>query len=146
MRSNDAYLGLPHDIFVFTMFQELVARCLGVDVGAYNHLVGHLHLYEEHVEKARLYLSEGLQTIEPMPPMPEKDPVPLLPRLREAEQAIRLDPTSLAGFHFDPYWEDLLRLLRIYSEKHHEHEGFQERIRTVRGEMNSSVYNVYFLS
>ena len=26
MRSNDAYFGLPHDIFCFTMLQELVAR------------------------------------------------------------------------------------------------------------------------
>ena len=28
MRSNDAYLGLPHDIFCFTMLQEIIARSL----------------------------------------------------------------------------------------------------------------------
>jgi thymidylate synthase len=46
MRSNDAYLGLPHDVFAFTMLQELVARSLGVEVGVYRHMVGSLHLYE----------------------------------------------------------------------------------------------------
>ncbi len=33
MRSNDAYLGLPHDVFCFTMLQEIIARSLGLDIG-----------------------------------------------------------------------------------------------------------------
>lgn len=33
MRSNDAYKGLPHDIFCFTMLQEVVARTLGLELG-----------------------------------------------------------------------------------------------------------------
>lgn len=37
MRSNDAYLGFPHDVFFFTMIQELVARSLGIRVGDYHH-------------------------------------------------------------------------------------------------------------
>ena len=32
MRSNDAYLGLPHDVFAFTMLQEYMARILGVEL------------------------------------------------------------------------------------------------------------------
>ena len=35
MRSNDAYMGLPHDIFAFTMLQELIARDLGYELGKY---------------------------------------------------------------------------------------------------------------
>jgi thymidylate synthase len=45
MRSNDAYLGLPHDVFAFTMVQELIARSIGVSLGTYKHAVGSLHLY-----------------------------------------------------------------------------------------------------
>jgi thymidylate synthase len=33
MRSNDAYLGLPHDVFCFTMLQEIIARSLGREIG-----------------------------------------------------------------------------------------------------------------
>lgn len=39
MRSNDAFLGLPHDIFSFTMLQEIAARELGVGLGIYTHSV-----------------------------------------------------------------------------------------------------------
>lgn len=45
MRSNDAFLGLPHDVFAFTMLQEILARSLGVNLGVYKHFVGSMHLY-----------------------------------------------------------------------------------------------------
>src|ERR1700690_496760 len=32
MRSNDAFWGLPHDVFAFTMLQEYVARTIGVEL------------------------------------------------------------------------------------------------------------------
>ena len=57
MRSNDAYKGLPHDIFAFTMIQELIARSLGIDVGTYTHMVGSLHLYQ--ADEANLENSSG---------------------------------------------------------------------------------------
>src|SRR5690606_18825384 len=33
MRSNDAFWGLPHDIFSFTMLQEIMARSLDLEIG-----------------------------------------------------------------------------------------------------------------
>lgn len=62
MRSNDAYLGLPHDIFAFTMLQELIARSVGMEIGEYKHCAGSLHLYEEHFESAFNFLNEGWQS------------------------------------------------------------------------------------
>ena len=44
LRSNDAYWGLPHDLFCFTMLQELVARHLGVELGHYYHYAGSMHI------------------------------------------------------------------------------------------------------
>ena len=46
MRSNDAFMGLPHDVFAFTMLQELVARLIGCELGHYHHFVSSLHLYK----------------------------------------------------------------------------------------------------
>lgn len=43
MRSNDAFLGLPHDVFAFTMFQEIMARALNITMGTYRHVVGSMH-------------------------------------------------------------------------------------------------------
>lgn len=52
MRSNDAWLGLPYDVFCFTSIQQLIAQELGVGLGSYVHMVGSMHLYERDVEKA----------------------------------------------------------------------------------------------
>ena len=35
MRSNDAFLGLPHDVFAFTFLQKIIARSVGVQLGTY---------------------------------------------------------------------------------------------------------------
>lgn len=52
MRSNDAWLGLPYDLYNFTQIQRWVAAQLGYGVGSYTHFVGSMHLYEEHFERA----------------------------------------------------------------------------------------------
>jgi thymidylate synthase len=46
MRSNDLFLGLPHNIVQFTILQEVLAGWLGVEVGAYFHLSDSLHVYQ----------------------------------------------------------------------------------------------------
>ena len=84
MRSNDAFKGLPHDVFAFTMLQEILARSLGVELGEYKHAVGSLHLYEEDREKARHFVEEGWQSTVLMPPMPFGDPWPSIRRVLKA--------------------------------------------------------------
>ena len=37
MRSNDAFVGMPHDIFCFTMLQEIMARALSCELGTVSH-------------------------------------------------------------------------------------------------------------
>ena len=115
MRSNDAYLGLPHDIFAFTMLQEIMARSLGVDLGTYKHAVGSLHLYKQHRKAARAFLREGWQETISMPAMSTADPWPSIRAVTKCETAIRLRgslPRSVPKL--DPYWMDIIRLLRVY--------------------------------
>lgn len=54
MRSQDAWLGLPYDIFNSTLLHELFAGFLGVAVGTYYHFVDSLHLYEKDIPKAKI--------------------------------------------------------------------------------------------
>ena len=116
MRSNDAYVGLPHDVFCFTMFQEILARRLDVEPGVYRHIVGSLHLYERNVNDALRYLDEGWQpTTEYMPSMPLGDPTAQLKAFLNAEANLRLaKPFDLAEMGLDKYWADLVRLLHLY--------------------------------
>lgn len=59
MRSNDAWLGFPYDVFQFTYLQKTVAWCLGAMPGTYTHNVGSMHLYEENIDDARIMLATG---------------------------------------------------------------------------------------
>lgn len=140
MRSNDAFLGLAHDIFCFTMIQEIMARALAVELGTYKHAVGSLHLYEESNAAANAFLDEGWQSTEaPMPPMPEGDPWPSIEFVLHAESSIRtagaFDQATLDNV--DPYWADLVRLLQVFRCKK---EKDANTINALRGRMSSKVY------
>lgn len=52
MRSSDAWLGLPYDVFTFSQLANSVAGELGVDTGSLTMQLASSHLYEEHWEKA----------------------------------------------------------------------------------------------
>lgn len=115
MRSNDAYLGLPHDIFTFTMIQEIMACSLGIEIGFYQHNVGSLHLYKKHHSKARSYLNEGWMNHKPMMPMPVTNLAESIKELKDIAEKIRnqseVDVESTALHN---YWKDICRLLLAY--------------------------------
>jgi len=147
MRSNDAYKGLPHDVFAFTMIQELMARILELEVGSYVHCVGSLHLYEENRDQAQRFVDEGYQSTKlVMPPMPAGNPLPSLDKLLEIESVIRkgavshLDVTKL-GLH--DYWLDLIRLLQVFWLTKQKTRGAASRMRTVKGSMSSRAFDIY---
>jgi thymidylate synthase len=118
IRSNDAYLGLPHDIFCFTMLQEVVARTLGVELGSYRHFVGSLHLYDQDRAEAQQYLDEGAQATVAMPSMPPGDPIPSIQKVLDAEFRVRrgedIDADKCGVI---PYWADLIRLLQVFEAR-----------------------------
>jgi len=117
MRSNDAYLGLPHDIFTFTMIQEIIARSIGVNLGEYKHSVGSLHMYKKHTESVKKYLDEGFQSTKiKMPAMPDSNPWLAIASVLRAEAKIRRsEKVDLFRFKQAPYWLDLIRLLQIHT-------------------------------
>ena len=139
MRSNDAYLGLPHDVFCFTMLQEMVARILNVELGSYRHFVGSMHLYDKNRAATRQYLDEGFQRRLEMPPMPEGDPQPAIRRLFDAERMVRarkrLDAASLG---LDPYWADLIRLLQIHFA-----QGNDAILNVLQAELSHAGYRTF---
>jgi thymidylate synthase len=143
MRSNDAYLGLPHDIFAFTMFQEMLARELEVEVGSYNHMVGSMHLYETDKAEAEQFLGEGWQSTEkPMPSMPLGNPWPAVKVLLAAEKGLRESgrySVSDTGT-LDPYWADLIRMLEVH--RYVKDSNCAEMVR-VLGNMSSQTYEPY---
>lgn len=109
MRSNDAYWGFPHDVFCFTMMQEVVARALGIKVGEYHHFATSLHLYEQHVSGACDYLDEGFQNPTfAMPKMPTGCQLENLSAFLNIEKKIREGViTNASQIKLPEYWFDL---------------------------------------
>ena len=50
IRSNDMFLGVPHNFVQFTCLQEVLAGWLGVECGTYNQISDSLHVYDRHWE------------------------------------------------------------------------------------------------
>lgn len=143
MRSNDAFVGLSHDIFCFTMLQEIMARVLDVKLGSYVHMVGSLHLYDENREAARGFLKEGWQpTNLCMPAMPKGDPWPCIRQLVLAEREIRngnVNGISKLG-SCKSYWKDLGRLLVVF--RYLKNNNY-DRIRDVRERLCTDYYRPF---
>ena len=143
MRSNDAYLGLPHDIFTFTMLQELVARTVSAELGTYVHMVGSLHLYNAHREATQQFLQEGHTYSRPMPEMPPGDPWEAVDSLVKAEAAIRIGDQVEPELIGQPYWDDLIRLLSAFALSKSPH-CTDDRIAAIRRSMHSRTYDVFY--
>jgi thymidylate synthase len=141
MRSNDAFLGLPHDVFAFTMLQEIMARSLGLEPGIYSHAVGSLHLYKGDRIRARQYLHEGWQSTADMPPMPRKNPWNSIGKVVRAERAIRCGKgINIGRLRLNSFWADILRLLQIYK---HSKKKETDPMARIKRKMSARVYDSY---
>lgn len=146
LRSNDAYWGLPHDVFCFTMIQEMMARRLGVELGEYYQYVGSMHVYDRFLPAMRAYLDEGFQQAHPMPVMPVGNPFNLVRTLLDIEARLRdgqdVKPSAEMP---DPYWADIVRLLQVFWSRSHS-KGPEEHVRRldeIRAELESASYKPY---
>jgi thymidylate synthase len=53
IRSNDLFLGMPHNIVQFSALQEMLSGWLGVSPGGYHQLSDSLHIYSRDLEAVR---------------------------------------------------------------------------------------------
>lgn len=52
MRGQDVWIGMPYDVFFYTVLHELVAGWLDAELGEFHLHIGSLHIYDEHIEQA----------------------------------------------------------------------------------------------
>ena len=138
MRSNDAYWGLPHDVFCFTMIQEIMARRLNVELGTYMHYAGSMHVYDKFYKDMKSYVVEGYQRPAPMPPMPAGDNFGLVSEILVAEDNIRHGEPIGELFADTPYWKDIVTLIEAYWAS-----GRPEVLDGLQNQLHEPMYRPY---
>jgi thymidylate synthase len=121
MRSNDIYLGMPYDIFSFTMLQEMLAIELNVELGTYTHMVGSLHIYEkdfnifDRIEGVDTPTNQNMLSMTKEAVTSEQ-----LSLILQAEHSLRKNEAIGNKINLiDPYWKRFVEVLVNKSQQIH---------------------------
>ena len=90
-RSADVFLGVPFNIASYSLLTCVIAHCLGLKAGDFVHTLGDAHLYQNHLDLARMQLTRDIR------------PAPVLtlsPRLTDPLDLI-FDDVAISGY--DPH-------------------------------------------
>lgn len=123
MRSNNAFLLLPFNIFEFSLLSEVVASEIGIPLVEYRHWAASMHILNRELDRANIVNTSAVAESEKMPAMPQ-DPSPLeqCRQLSEFEAKLRhaysereiLGHLESSANILHPFWHSMLSVLGFH--------------------------------
>ena len=139
MRSNNAFLLLPYNLFEFSLLAEIVAAELGVPLGPLTHHAVSMHIYDGDYAKAREVIeawSPNKSVEVPKVPAMPSNPTPLgqVTELVILEATLRHGSAGLNAGNVEewiargtdklhPYWAQMYYLLLLHVAKKNRDRG-----------------------
>jgi hypothetical protein len=133
MRSNNAFILMPYNIFEFALLAEVLASELGVEVGSLTHNAISMHLYENDVENAKSVIDEfnsnQVKTINSLPKIESgSQPLEEIRKLVILEAELRHGSAGISGNNIEEwiskgeqklnkYWSQFYYLLLFHVVK-----------------------------
>jgi len=90
-RSADIFLGIPFNIASYALLTVLIANTLNLELGSFIHTLGDAHLYNNHIEQAKLQLSR----------LPKK--LPKLEIINRRKNIFSYEYKDIKLIDYDPY-------------------------------------------
>lgn len=146
MRSNNAYILLPYNLFEFSLLAEVVATEVGVQLGTLTHTAASMHLFEEHFAHSRTIATAAGEldrsSLPSLPPIPATDsPVEQIRTLVQLEAELRHTSANLGEGNVEElirrgegelnaFWRQLYYLLAVYVARQNQSGGALERLKS----------------
>lgn len=130
MRSNNAFILMPYNLFEFSLLAEVVAVELGYPLGTLTHFAVSMHVYDFNIEDSKKVIASYEKRAEtdqtPIPQIPEgSQPLEQISKLIKLEVDLRHHSQGLTGNNIEewiskgedglePYWQQFYFLLLLY--------------------------------
>lgn len=112
LRSNDLFLGVPHNIVQFTILQEILAGWLELKLGTYTHLSDSLHVYIRDLQSIMTVEEKMNPSSVDTLSLPIAESRSVLVQVGEALDALIAEDLNIERFHAAT---DLQKIPRAYA-------------------------------
>lgn len=146
MRSNNAHILMPYNLFEFSLLAEVVASEVGVNLGPLTHSVISMHIYENDFESSKKVI-EGFKAIDSskfpnIPEMPQGGAIEEIRKLVILEARLRHASGGIGENNIDQwiqegensltsYWRQFYFLLLLFVVRQNGSQGAIDAIKTV---------------
>lgn len=90
-RSADTFLGVPFNIASYALLTMMIAQVCDLEYGEFIHTLGDAHLYNNHIEQAKLQLSRDLR------------PLPTMKINPDVKDIFAFEPADFELINYDPH-------------------------------------------